>query len=93
LHIFYVQSLWFIKPEAIGLRAAANTMPRWKGHGKYPATNETMMDASRVMFCSLSAFVAHRAASSARRRLNPETNTTFDWLEAGDRASFRRASV
>ena len=25
--------------------------------------------------------------------LNPETNTTFDWLEADDRASFRRKSV
>jgi len=26
-------------------------------------------------------------------RLNPETNTTFDWLEADDRASFSRKSV
>jgi hypothetical protein len=25
--------------------------------------------------------------------LNPETNTTFDWLEADDRASFRRKSM
>jgi hypothetical protein len=25
--------------------------------------------------------------------LNPETNTTFDWLEADDRASFNRKSV
>jgi hypothetical protein len=25
--------------------------------------------------------------------LNPETNTTFDWLEADDRASFSRKSV
>ena len=25
--------------------------------------------------------------------LNPETNSTFDWLEADDRASFRRKSV
>jgi hypothetical protein len=25
--------------------------------------------------------------------LNPETNTTFDWLEADDRESFRRKSV
>ena len=25
--------------------------------------------------------------------LNPETNTTFDWLEAADRASFSRKSV
>lgn len=27
----------------------------------------------------------------ARLGINPETNTTFDWLEADDRASFRRA--
>jgi hypothetical protein len=26
----------------------------------------------------------------SRLMLNPETNTTFDWLEADDRASFRR---
>jgi hypothetical protein len=25
-----------------------------------------------------------------RLGLNPETNTTFDWLEADDRESFRR---
>src|ERR1035437_8974917 len=24
--------LWFIEPDATGLRAVANTMPRWKGH-------------------------------------------------------------
>jgi hypothetical protein len=31
--------------------------------------------------------------SCSRLVLNPETNTTFDWLEADDRASFRRKSV
>ena len=29
----------------------------------------------------------------ARLGLNPQMNTTFDWLEADDRASFRRASA
>ncbi len=29
----------------------------------------------------------------SRLMLNPETNSTFDWLEADDRASFRHASV
>ena len=29
----------------------------------------------------------------SRHGLNPETNTTFDWLEADDRASFRRNSA
>ena len=36
--------LWFIEPSATGLRAVANTMPRWKGHehdNKYLATHET----------------------------------------------------
>jgi len=28
-----------------------------------------------------------------RLMLNPETNSTFDWLEADDRASFRRKSA
>src|ERR1035437_4591249 len=34
--------LWFIEPGATGLRAVANTMPRWKEHehdNKYPATD------------------------------------------------------
>ena len=31
--------------------------------------------------------------SCARLVLNPVTNTTFDWLEADDRASFRRRSA
>src|ERR1017187_5505421 len=34
--------LWFIEPGATGLRAAANTLPRWKGpehDNKYPATD------------------------------------------------------
>jgi hypothetical protein len=30
--------------------------------------------------------------SCSRLLLNPETNSTFDWLEADDRASFRRKS-
>jgi len=29
----------------------------------------------------------------SRLMLNPETNSTFDWLEADDRASFRRKAV
>ena len=29
----------------------------------------------------------------ARLGLNPQVNTTFDWLEADDRASFRRVSA
>jgi hypothetical protein len=29
----------------------------------------------------------------SRLMLNPETNTTFDWLEADDRASFSRKAV
>ena len=28
-----------------------------------------------------------------RLGLNPQMNTTFDWLEADDRESFRRTSV
>ena len=36
---------------------------------------------------------AHFIESCSRLVLNPETNTTFDWLEADDRASFRRKSV
>lgn len=31
--------------------------------------------------------------SCSELMLNPETNTTFDWLEADDRASFSRRSV
>jgi hypothetical protein len=29
----------------------------------------------------------------SRLGLNPQTNSTFDWLEADDRESFRRKSV
>src|ERR1035437_1875842 len=36
---------------------------------------------------------AHFMENSHKLRLNPETNTTCDWLEADDRASFRRKSV
>jgi hypothetical protein len=38
----------------------------------------------------------HRAyfiENCSKLGLNPETNTTFDWLEADDRASFSRKSV
>src|ERR1039458_9334925 len=36
---------------------------------------------------------AHYIENCHKRGLNPETNTTFDWLEADDRASFSRKSV
>jgi len=36
---------------------------------------------------------AHFIENCHKFGLNPETNTTFDWLEADDRASFRRKSV
>jgi len=36
---------------------------------------------------------AHFIENCHKIGLNPETNTTFDWLEADDRASFRRKSV
>ena len=36
---------------------------------------------------------AHFIENCHKLGLNPETNTTFDWLEADDRASFRRKSV
>jgi hypothetical protein len=36
---------------------------------------------------------AHFIENCSKVGLNPETNTTFDWLEADDRASFRRKSV
>jgi hypothetical protein len=36
---------------------------------------------------------AYFIESCSKLGLNPEMNTTFDWLEADDRASFRRASV
>jgi hypothetical protein len=36
---------------------------------------------------------AYFIESCSRLVLNPETNTTFDWLEADDRASFRRKSA
>jgi hypothetical protein len=35
---------------------------------------------------------AHFIESCSKLGLNPETNTTFDWLEADDRASFSRKS-
>jgi hypothetical protein len=35
----------------------------------------------------------HFMESCAKLLLNPETNSTFDWLEADDRASFRRSPV
>ena len=35
---------------------------------------------------------AHFVENCNQLGLNPETNTTFDWLEADDRASFRRPS-
>ena len=34
----------------------------------------------------------HFMESCARLLLNPQTNSTFDWLEADDRASFRHKS-
>jgi uncharacterized protein DUF5069 len=36
---------------------------------------------------------AYFIENCSRLGLNPEMNTTFDWLEADDRESFRRASV
>ena len=36
---------------------------------------------------------AHFIENCSKLGLNPETNTTFDWLEADDRASFSRRSV
>ena len=33
--------LCFIEPGATGLRAVANTMPRWKPNRQDPATHET----------------------------------------------------
>ena len=35
----------------------------------------------------------HFMESCSRLGLNPQMNTTFDWLEADDRESFRRKSV
>jgi hypothetical protein len=35
---------------------------------------------------------AYFMGECARVGLNPETSTTFDWLEADDRASFGRKS-
>jgi hypothetical protein len=36
---------------------------------------------------------AYFIENCSRLMLNPETNSTFDWLEADDRASFRRKPV
>ena len=36
---------------------------------------------------------AHFMENCSKLGLNPEMNTTFDWLEADDRESFRRKSV
>src|ERR1700679_2038393 len=36
---------------------------------------------------------AYFMESCSKLVLNPETNSTFDWLEADDRATFRRKSV
>jgi hypothetical protein len=36
---------------------------------------------------------AHFIENCSKLGLNPEMNTTFDWLEADDRASFRRKSM
>ena len=36
---------------------------------------------------------AYFMESCSKLGLNPETNTTFDWLEADDRESFRRVAV
>jgi hypothetical protein len=36
---------------------------------------------------------AHFIENCTKLGLNPETSTTFDWLEADDRASFERAGV
>jgi hypothetical protein len=36
---------------------------------------------------------SHFIENCSRLGLNPQMNTTFDWLEADDRASFRRKSV
>jgi hypothetical protein len=36
---------------------------------------------------------AYFIENCSKHGLNPETNSTFDWLEADDRASFRRTSV
>ena len=36
---------------------------------------------------------AHFIENCSKLGLNPETTTTFDWLEADDRASFRSKSV
>ena len=36
---------------------------------------------------------AHFIENCSKIGLNPETNSTFDWLEADDRASFSRKSV
>ena len=35
---------------------------------------------------------AHFMENCSKLGLNPEMNTTFDWLEADDRVSFRRKS-
>ena len=36
---------------------------------------------------------AHFIENCTKLGLNPEKSTTFDWLDADDRASFRQGSV
>jgi len=73
--------------EDVGIWLQAN------GTTKTPAEIKTWSDEMEA--ASLMKNPEKRAyfmESCSRIGLNPETNTTFDWLEADDRASFRRKS-
>ena len=71
--------------EDIGAWLLAN------GAAKTPAEIKAWSDATEAgSLMKVPEKRAYFIEDCARLMINPETNSTFDWLEADDRASFRR---
>jgi hypothetical protein len=83
---FRVAVQWAKNYEEVGTWLLAHGTPKTTAEIK--AWSDGMEAASMMKVPEKRSFFIE---DCARLGINPQTNTTFDWLEADDRASFRRS--